>query len=153
MATLADTASVRTIGGLAAAQPSDGQVDAAVLLGSVRLRNIVTEATYVEVLALGAGEQKRIDFVNAESCLAMAALGSIIAGAARLKQTGAATKEAVGQSQNEFASSAEGQKQAAAWEARAAEYLTPYLSLVQQDENGNDVGYIAPDGKFGIMMI
>jgi hypothetical protein len=144
--TLADIATVRDRGALdappVAGAITDAQVDAALMLAAIRMRDIVGYGTYLDVVDITDGDvtedpdgdgwtlgQKKQDFVSAESYLAIAKLAKV-SQIGKMTASGTPMTSQMGREVKTFAPEAETVDTGAAWEAEAYRCLKPYIGDV-----------------------
>jgi hypothetical protein len=141
--TLADIATVRDRGALdappVAGAITDAQIDAAVLLAALRLRDIVGYGFYLDVTEIADGDttvdpygkgwtngMKKQDFVSAESYLALARLEKI-SQIGKMTASGTPMTSQIGREVKTFAPGAETVDTGLSWEKEAYRCLAPYI--------------------------
>lgn len=144
--TLADIATVRDRGALdappVAGAITDAQIDAALLLASIRMRDIVGYGLYLDVTDIMDGDEavdpdgdgwtngdKKQDFVSAESYLALARLAKV-SQLGKMTATGTPMTSQIGREVKTFAPEAETVDTGLTWEKEAYRILSPYIQTV-----------------------
>ncbi len=143
--TLADIATVRDRGALdappVAGAITDQQVDAALLLAAMRMRDIIGYASYAAIVAIVDGDvtvdptglgwtngQKKQDFITAESYLALARLAKV-SQLGKMTASGTPMTSQIGREVKTFAPEAETVDTGRAWEQEAYRVLSQYIQV------------------------
>jgi hypothetical protein len=136
--------------------PDDSQLSAAITAAQGQMLKRFDGVEYAAVRDYTGSDtdllEKKDRFQNAESCYAISAL-TLTLGSQQLAKSGLIKNRKTGQSETSYASGEESRSIRDTWDARAADWLSPYLANIIADSDGEQIGVRTKDRKLSIVGI